>query len=317
MKYIEWRDELESYLTDLSEDERKKVLSYYAEMYADRRDAGLTEEEAVSEFGPPYDAAKKVKEDAEGDERAQAEHRSTGTFEASGPVDSLEIAGALGKVFVHFYDGDKVTAQYPEDGLLDYKVKEAGGKVIITHKNVKFRDLRAVKKVMADLNVFIPKESVPDCRIELSAGNLTLGGGTYGNLQITVEGGALTAGRLTCSDAKIINDAGAVKIESVICHRLSVEANAGSLSVGEICGSTAELKINAGKADIRGVDCKRVEAAVSMGKLDLRLCGAREDYDADVKRILSGCNIEPSADGRERSIKAEVSLGRMSVSFER
>lgn len=60
MKYIEWRDELNGYLRDLPDDERQKILSYFAEMYADKREAGLKESEIISEFGAPYDVAIRV-----------------------------------------------------------------------------------------------------------------------------------------------------------------------------------------------------------------------------------------------------------------
>lgn len=60
MTYNEWRDELKSNLLCVSEAERRRVLDYYAEAYADRRDAGFTEREIIADFGAPYDAAKKI-----------------------------------------------------------------------------------------------------------------------------------------------------------------------------------------------------------------------------------------------------------------
>lgn len=60
MKYNEWRDELKNNLLSVSESERRRVLDYYAEAYADRRDAGYTEREIIEEFGAPYDAAQRI-----------------------------------------------------------------------------------------------------------------------------------------------------------------------------------------------------------------------------------------------------------------
>ena len=60
MKYNEWRDELKDNLLCVSESERRRVLDYYAEAYADRRDAGYTEREIIDEFGAPYDAAQRI-----------------------------------------------------------------------------------------------------------------------------------------------------------------------------------------------------------------------------------------------------------------
>lgn len=60
MKYLKWQDELESYLYSLPREEKNKAFSYFSEMYADKREAGLSEEEIVESFGPPYDVAKRI-----------------------------------------------------------------------------------------------------------------------------------------------------------------------------------------------------------------------------------------------------------------
>lgn len=60
MTYNEWRDELKSNLLSVSESERKRVLDYYAEAYADRREAGFSEREIIEYFGAPYDAAQRI-----------------------------------------------------------------------------------------------------------------------------------------------------------------------------------------------------------------------------------------------------------------
>lgn len=60
MTYIQWRDELEGQLKSLPDEERQKVFSYFSEMYADKRDAGLTESQIINEFGAPYDVAQRI-----------------------------------------------------------------------------------------------------------------------------------------------------------------------------------------------------------------------------------------------------------------
>ena len=71
MTYTEWRDELKSNLLCVSENERRRVLEYYAEAYADRREAGFSEREIIEEFGAPYDAAQRIlNEDDRGDYEA-------------------------------------------------------------------------------------------------------------------------------------------------------------------------------------------------------------------------------------------------------
>ena len=65
MTYNEWRDELKSNLLCVPESEMLRVLDYYAEAYADRRDAGYSEREITAEFGAPYDAAQRILAESE------------------------------------------------------------------------------------------------------------------------------------------------------------------------------------------------------------------------------------------------------------
>lgn len=62
MTYIKWKDEVESYLVDMPQDEKQKLFSYFSEMYADKRDAGISEAQIIEEFGAPYDVAKRILE---------------------------------------------------------------------------------------------------------------------------------------------------------------------------------------------------------------------------------------------------------------
>ena len=60
MTYNEWRDELKNNLLTVTDAERRRVLDYYAEAYADRREAGFSEREIIEGFGAPYDAAQRI-----------------------------------------------------------------------------------------------------------------------------------------------------------------------------------------------------------------------------------------------------------------
>lgn len=75
MKYNEWRDELKDNLLCVSEAERRRVLDYYAEAYADRREAGFSEREIIDDFGAPYDAAQKILQRSDDDFTEQPKKR--------------------------------------------------------------------------------------------------------------------------------------------------------------------------------------------------------------------------------------------------
>ncbi len=84
MTYIKWKDEVESYLGNLSASEKQKVFSYFAEMYADKRDAGLSEETIIEGFGAPYDVAQRILADSRDTSSAQGENQQGNVHGAGG-----------------------------------------------------------------------------------------------------------------------------------------------------------------------------------------------------------------------------------------
>ena len=80
MTYNEWRDELKNNLLTVTDAERRRVLDYYAEAYADRREAGFSEREIIENFGAPYDAAQRILyENADDDCRRETHPRDEET----------------------------------------------------------------------------------------------------------------------------------------------------------------------------------------------------------------------------------------------
>ena len=64
MSYKEWERALLKQLTVLPKNERLSITDYYREMYGDKQDLGLTDEEILQEFGSPEACAKKILSEA-------------------------------------------------------------------------------------------------------------------------------------------------------------------------------------------------------------------------------------------------------------
>ena len=93
MTYNEWRDELKSNLLSVSESERFRVLDYYAEAYADRREAGFSEREIIQEFGAPYDAAQRILSENKGGEYSPPPTPGDSKGKRSAPPPSYDYYG--------------------------------------------------------------------------------------------------------------------------------------------------------------------------------------------------------------------------------
>lgn len=64
MTYRQWEKAFKKRLSRLPGEERERALGYYAELYGDKLDAGVSESEIVREFGDPKAAADKIIEES-------------------------------------------------------------------------------------------------------------------------------------------------------------------------------------------------------------------------------------------------------------
>ena len=97
MTYRQWEKAFKKRLSRLPKEERERALGYYAELYGDKLDAGVSEKEIVREFGDPKDAADKII--AESTETSSAQGKAVKPRTA-GDTAARIVAAALLFLFV-------------------------------------------------------------------------------------------------------------------------------------------------------------------------------------------------------------------------
>lgn len=73
MTKYEWERQLKKGISGLPKSEQQRVLDYYNELFSDKIDAGMREQEIIAEFGNPYDVANKLLVDYYKEEKGNAE----------------------------------------------------------------------------------------------------------------------------------------------------------------------------------------------------------------------------------------------------
>ena len=73
MTKYEWERQLKKGISGLPKSEQQRVLEYYNELFSDKIDAGMREQEIIAEFGNPYDVANKLLVDYYKDEKSNPE----------------------------------------------------------------------------------------------------------------------------------------------------------------------------------------------------------------------------------------------------
>lgn len=95
MTQKEWERELLSHLNGLPKEEKKKAIEYYREMFEDKQDSGLEEEEILREFGFPSDCAKRILAEREDDDEDEKKTTSKKRKKWTLPSSPAEILGLV------------------------------------------------------------------------------------------------------------------------------------------------------------------------------------------------------------------------------
>jgi uncharacterized membrane protein len=90
MTKYEWEKELRRNIQSLPADEVARILDYYSELFEDKAETGMSEKAIVNEFGNPFDVARKIINEFEGDAGATA---GTGATAGAGATAATGAAG--------------------------------------------------------------------------------------------------------------------------------------------------------------------------------------------------------------------------------
>ena len=274
MTYNEWRDELKNNLLSVSDAERRRVLDYYAEAYADRREAGFSEREIIDEFGAPYDAAQRILNEDIGEEPETPKPREDEKKDAippSSPPPTKEVKkkGRTAKIVLWVISGIVIL------GIVSFIVLFAVSYSI----NPKFAQTNYVQQTESVQNISIDAQignvetvfydgdkieidyyTSNIYNVEIGEKNGTLvfkmhskrwlvrwGSIKYPkttiklpqanvyNLNIDLSAGMTTVNGGTFGDLKIDLSAGTVNISGhTVCTSLDIDLSAGKVNVGKV-----------------------------------------------------------------------------------
>lgn len=219
-------------------------------------------------------------------------------FTADGEIFELKIENGIGGIKTEFYDGDKITVDYPVSNRYSSSIEEKDG--VLTVKGLNKRHWYNFTFLPNDLPVTlvkIPQNTVLKIDAKVNAGKVELAAGEYSEVEIQVNAGSLTAHGVTCSQFK-------------------GEVNAGSISVKSLESASLDCKVSAGSFHADRVSCPLVRVKVSAGSANLTVAGNKADYTVLVDKSAGSCNVTSQVGSDpNKKIDIEVSAGSVSVSF--
>lgn len=219
-------------------------------------------------------------------------------FTAEGEIHELKIDNAVGNVKTQFYEGDKITVEYPVSERYSASVEEKEGVLTVSGLNKKhWYNFTFLPATLPETFVKIPLGTVLKLDVTVNAGKVELAAGEYEKAQFTVNAGSLTALGITCPELKC-------------------EVNAGSISVKSLESASLDCKVKAGSFHADRVECPLVQVDVSAGSASLTVAGSREEYTILVDKSAGSCNVaSQTGTDSNKKIDVDVSAGSVNVSF--
>lgn len=217
------------------------------------------------------------------------------TFNSAENDSRLELELGAGNMNVEFYDGETVAIDYPDSSTRGYTVTEAGGTIAL--KPRKFIGFIFGWNQIPDVTVKIPRGKIMDLRVDVSAGQATVEGGTFGAVDIGVSAGKFKAGAIACTTFDADVSAGSINVDGAKCNTLRVDCSAGSATIG-------------------GIVCNDINVDTSAGEVKLTVVGAQSDYTVLVDKSAGDCNISSQQGAvAGKKIDVDVSAGKVYVNF--
>lgn len=389
MKYNEWRDELKNNLLSVGESERQRVLDYYAEAYADRREAGFSEREIIEEFGAPYDAAQRILADAvktdevqheapppappapapaptptpaiirqpvaatpAGQTKAAKKSKTSLTvglicgfvaliililavvlpilavnncitqpdfemvrYNATEENTSLKVDFGVGSLKTEYYDGEKISIDYPTAKNFTHKITEKNGK--LTFKSSTKWYVWTVGKIDIPATVIrLPRNIVYDLDLDLGAGSIDIASGTYGTVKIDVGAGKLDFNDCECTSFRADVSAGLLTANNLKCNNFDADVSAGKFESSNLVCNTLISDVSAGKFEASSVQCPDIKTTVSAGSAQISVKGIKSEYTIRSSVSAGSCNLSNQTGTTNKILVAECSAGSITVTFD-
>lgn len=217
------------------------------------------------------------------------------TFTAENEATALELDVSAGKFTTEYYDGETIQVEYPTSARFSYTVKERDGKITVRRARTTLFSFGLFR--VPEVTVKIPKGSVLDLSVDISAGIINLAAGSFKTVDVDVSAGKFNAEAMSCSRLTCDVSAGTVKFASVECTSTDIDVSAGTVKIDNLL-------------------CPAIDIDVSAGDVILTVEGKRSDYTVSVDRSAGSCNV--SSGGGDKAgwrIAVDISAGDVEINF--
>lgn len=241
------------------------------------------------------------------------------TFECQEKNTTLDIDFSAGSLEINWYEEEFIKIEYPESSIWTSSISESNGTVSFANKGkFKWNNIPSLFVKVPMTKIWIPLGDILNVKLDMSAGTVKLAGGEYDDINIQMNAGTIsTTGNISCDKLTVKMSAGTINTNDVVSeHSAEIQLSAGSLNIQSLSCPSLDVDVSAGAVNINNLLTPSIDVDLSAGSVKLDIIGAtKSDYNIDVDKSAGSCNITNQKGSTNKSIKADVSAGSLTVKF--
>lgn len=328
----EWFEALKKYLCSLPENEQKKALDYYNEIFEDKYESGMSERDIIASFASPADAAKSIIDEYNREQPFRYKSNYCGDNDVyigkEESYSSITSDVDYGDLKIYPTPDSKLTVTFSSDS--HYEIRDGKGNLHIE----KHEGIKTFINKRAEVRVFVPSSCLCGYTLKTKAGKIELNGISGEDVKANAGAGTVTLDNSNFAEADIYSSAGKILVNDSSFRELKVRTDAGSCDVintrTEIIHSmvsTGRVKIDgvtstelvtkntAGATELKCVRAKYIDISSDVGAVTGEICGDKSEYTIKASMGLGSCNLSDCAGSTEKTLTVKSSLGRINLKF--
>ena len=259
------------------------TMEYYEELFADKREAGESDEDILREM----DDVEKVAEDILGKRLIDIEDKNK-----KGIIRAMDISLFSCDLVVNTGNTDEVLVDAPDDDNLI--VETVGDKLVIKEKNHTNQIFQHQTNDYS-IHIELPVETILDeVNMSIASSDLSIDGNMFiYKMYVKSASADISINQVEVDELNIKIASGDISIRDNSVERLVIQSASGDIYLKNVIGASCAISNVSGDIKTQSIDYSNIECKTTSGDISLCLSGDDEMYTIykNAKVIGNGANI--------------------------
>ena len=260
------------------------TMEYYEELFADKREAGESDEDILREM----DDVEKVAEEILGKRLIDIEEDDN----KKGIIRAMDISLFSCDLVVNTGNTDEVLVDAPDDENLI--VETVGDKLVIKEKNHTNQIFQHLTNDYL-IHIELPVETILDeVNMSIASSDLSIDGNMFiYKMYVKSASADISINQVEMDELNIKIASGDISIRDNSVERLVIQSASGDIYLKNVIGASCAISNVSGDIKTQSIDYSNIECKTTSGDISLCLSGDDEMYTIykNAKVIGNGANI--------------------------